>query len=75
VDPIGTMVVSGDPSLHNTLPTIGNPTHIAHPVVEDGMNIQPRLEYVYKEEEKLCQSDVVSKPVGIWEYPGPSIVH
>jgi hypothetical protein len=74
VDAIIATVVYGDPFPHNALPTLENLIHITHAVAKDGVNFQPCLKDVHKEKENLCQSDVVSKLVGISEDPSPNIV-
>jgi hypothetical protein len=43
-----------DPSPHNALPTLQNPTHIIHIGVEDGVNIQSRLEVLHEAKQNVC---------------------
>lgn len=74
VDAVIATVVYEDPSRLNTLPTLENLTHTTHVVAKDGINIQPYLEDVHKENKNLCQSKAISKPMGILEDPGPRIV-
>jgi hypothetical protein len=75
VDAIIATVACGDPFPHNALPTLQNPTHVIHMVVEDGIKkIQPHLEVVHKVKENVCKSNAVSKQVGISEDLGPSAV-
>jgi hypothetical protein len=73
VDVIIAMVVCGDPSPHNALPTLENPTHIFHAMAKNGINMQPCLKDVYKEKINLCQSHAIFKLVGISEDPNSSI--
>jgi hypothetical protein len=55
VDAVIAMVVYRDPSLHNAIPIFENPTHSIYAVAKDGINVQPRLEDMHKEEENLKQ--------------------
>ena len=73
VDVVINRVTCGDPLPHNALPILLNPTHITDTAVEDGINIQPYLEVVYKVKENECQINAVSKPVGMSKDPSPRI--
>jgi hypothetical protein len=73
VDAVIEKLTGADPSPPTAPAMLPNPIHTTDTVVNDAINIQPRLEVVHNVEQNVGHDDTVSKPAGTLQDLGPSI--
>jgi hypothetical protein len=73
VDAVIEKLTGVDPSPPTTPATLPNPVHTTDAVATDAINIQPRVEVVHNVEQNVGHDDMVPKPVGTLQDPGPSV--